>query len=261
MGSSEFVDPYLDPATGLLRNSVGARTQVALDEAEGDLSFARLVQLMDHPVRATGDLKELRAIHRHLFQDVSEWAGQVRTVDLRKSLEGAEHFLPVSMIGRAASYAAEQLCAENHLRGLDRDRFIERLAYHYDQFNYVHPFREGNGRMQRVFWNRVAREAVWQLDWRTVHGLANDAACRAASERGDLGPLEEMFGQIVTQAGPPAHRDAAWQAAERARLSFPSPATGAVQDRPSEGPSSAPQARSTRMPGRGSGSPGRGQGR
>lgn len=52
MASTEFVDPYLDPETGLLRNKVGAQTKVALDEAEGDLSFARLVQLMDQIGRA-----------------------------------------------------------------------------------------------------------------------------------------------------------------------------------------------------------------
>ncbi|MFZ2482207.1 MAG: Fic family protein [Propioniciclava sp.] len=164
MASTEFVDPYLDPECGILRNKVGARTKVALDDAEGDLSFARLMQLMDHPPKATGDLDELRAIHRHLFQDVYVWAGEVRIVDVRKNVEGADWFLPVSMIGRAAGYAAEELRSDNHLRGLDRESFIERLAYHYDQFNYIHPFREGNGRTQRVFWNRVGRDAGWQLD-------------------------------------------------------------------------------------------------
>lgn len=89
MASTEFVDPYLDPETGVLRNKVGARTKVALEDAEGDLSFARLMQLMDHPPQATGDLDELLAIHRHLFQDVYAWAGQVRTVDVRKNVEGA----------------------------------------------------------------------------------------------------------------------------------------------------------------------------
>lgn len=72
MASTEFVDPYLDPETGLLRNKVGATTQSALDKAEGALTFTRLVQLMDHPVKSTGGLDELRAIHRHLFQDVYE---------------------------------------------------------------------------------------------------------------------------------------------------------------------------------------------
>lgn len=57
---------------------------------------------------ATGDLDEFRAIHRHLFQDVYSWAGQLRTVDLRKNIEGAEFFLPVSMIHWASQYAAKQ---------------------------------------------------------------------------------------------------------------------------------------------------------
>lgn len=250
MASPEFLDPYLDPETGLLRNKVDARTQAAVDEAEGDLSFARLVQLMDRPSKATGELDELRAIHRQLFQDVYEWAGQPRTVDIRKNVEGAEHFLPVSMIRRAASYAAEELRADGMLFGMDRDRFVDRLAHHYDQFNYVHPFREGNGRTQRVFWSRVARDAGWQIDWRGVHGSTNDAACRAASERQDLGPLREMFGRIVTKAAPAGDRDAHWSGAERARLSFPTSAAGATRQQPAA-TSDGPQSRGPAVPPRG----------
>ena len=98
-GSDSFLDPYLDPETGLLRNLIGARTKEALEEAEGDLSFTRLMQLMERPPKSTGDLAELQAIHQYLFQDVYEWAGQVRTVDIRKNIEGAGFFLPVAMIG------------------------------------------------------------------------------------------------------------------------------------------------------------------
>ncbi|WP_260425043.1 Fic family protein [Arachnia propionica] len=125
---------------------------------------------------------------------------------------------------------------------MNREQFIERLAHHYDQFNYVHPFREGNGRAQRVFWNRVARDAGWQLDWRTVHGATNDQASRAAAEQQDFGPLCQMFDQIVSSAASPEERDAAWRAAERARLSFPTRAAEAVQGAKSS-PSSASQAR------------------
>lgn len=221
MASTKFIDPYIDPETGILRNQVDARTQVALDEAEGDLSFTRLVQLIDHPAPSTYDLGELRAIHRHLFQDIYAWAGEIRTVDIKKNDAGAEFFLPVSMIERAAHYAAEELRADNALRGMDREQLIERLAHHYDQFNYVHPFREGNGRTQRVFWNRIAGDAGWQLDWRSVRGPANDEACRAASQNRDFGPLRKIFDQIVTAATDKPHRNEEWRAAERARLSFP----------------------------------------
>lgn len=138
---SEFVDPYLDPVTGILRNKVGAQTKVDLDKLEGDLTFARLLQLMNSPPNASGDLDELRAIHHYLFQDLYEWAGQVRTVDMRKNIEGAEFFLPFSMIDRAARYAADELRSDNYLHGLDRNQFIDRLTYHYDQFNYIHSER------------------------------------------------------------------------------------------------------------------------
>jgi cell filamentation protein len=178
---------------------------------------------MDHPPKPTGDLIELRAIHRQLFQDLYDWAGQVRTVDIRKNVAGAEFFLPSGMIERASVFAAGELHADGNLRGLDRERFIDRLAYHYDQVNYIHPFREGNGRVQRVFWNRIALTAGWQLDWRPVHGDVNDRASRAASDQRDLGPLRAMFDHIVTPAQPARNRGKDWGEAERQRMSFTKP--------------------------------------
>jgi cell filamentation protein len=96
-------------------------------------------------------------------------------------------------------FAADELRADNMLRGMNREQFIDRLSHHYDQWNHVHPFREGNGRTQRVFWNRVAADAGWQLDWRPVQGAVNDAACRAAAESRDFGQMRAMFTQVVSQ--------------------------------------------------------------
>ncbi len=200
MGFSDFVDPYLDAETGVLRNKVGARTRKELEEAEGTLSFARLIQLLDHPCEPTGDLSELQAIHYQLFQDVYSWAGHVRTVDLVKNVDGAEPFMPVSLIQQASVYAASELHADHDLQKMDRHTFIGRLAYHYDQFNYLHPFREGNGRTQRVFWNRIAHDAGWRLDWREIQGAVNDQACRAASEQRDFEPLMTMFLSLVSRS-------------------------------------------------------------
>lgn len=199
----EVVDPYLDPATGLLRNLVGARTKDALDRAEGALTYIRAAELQAHPVRATGDLEEFKALHRQLFQDVYAWAGEVRTVDLRKNVAGAEHFLSAGAISRGSMFAAEELRRDNMLRALNREELIDRLCHHYDQWNHVHPFREGNGRTQRLFWNRVASDAGWQLDWRPVHGAVNDAACRAASEDRNFGPMCAMFEQVVSPISEP----------------------------------------------------------
>ena len=123
------------------------------------------------------------------------------------------------------------------LCGMSRDHFIERLAYHYDSFNYIHPFREGNGRTQRVFWTRIACDAGWRLDWHGVYGSANDRASRAAAEKRDLGPLQDMFNQVVSEIIPQGEQDTSWHAAERARLLFPKSAEEVI-DRPSGGSSS-----------------------
>jgi cell filamentation protein len=89
------------------------------------------------------------------------------------------------------------LAQDNHLRGLSRPEFVERIAFHYDQLNYIHPFREGNGRVQRVYWDRVAADAGRLLDWTRVTGAVNDAASRIAAEEYNLGPLVEMFDDVV----------------------------------------------------------------
>lgn len=88
MASADFVDPYLIPGSTVLRNLVGATTAADLAMAEGDLSFARALQLLDEPPIATYDLNDLRRIHFHLFQDVYDWAGELRTVDVRKNVPG-----------------------------------------------------------------------------------------------------------------------------------------------------------------------------
>ena len=172
------------------------------------MSAARIYQLSHrYSISRTGDLIELSRIHHHLFQDVYDWAGKVRTVDLRKNTPGADPFVPAALIGRAAGFCAEELAGDQQLRGLDRTRFIERLTHHYDQINHLHPFREGNGRTQRVFWSRIAADAGWPLDWRTVAGHTNDIASRAAGA-GDLVPLTRMVDAITSAASNRSRRAA-----------------------------------------------------
>jgi cell filamentation protein len=197
--NAPFVDPYIDPSSGILRNLVGARTWDDLHRAEAALVTQRTVELAGrYPLHPGGGLDELCGIHRQLFQDVYDWAGKTRTVDINKP--GGEPFLPWSRIGTGTRFVFEALAQDGDLRGLDRSAFVERLAFHYDALNYAHPFREGNGRTQRVFWSRIARSAGWDLDWRLASGQQNDAASRAGAEGSDLRPLRELFDRITPAA-------------------------------------------------------------
>lgn len=218
MASADFVDPYLIPGTEVLRNAVGATTGHELAAAEADLSFARALQLLDDSVAATNDLVEFKEIHRRLFQDVFDWAGQLRVVDVRKDVPGAQFFMPFGLIERAAEICFRGLAEEQYLAGLERSTFIQRLAFHYEKINYLHPFREGNGRTQRIYWNRLALEAGWELDWRPVHGDENHAAARAGSDDENLEPLIRMFEKVVAPAT--AGLTSEWTASEIERLSM-----------------------------------------
>ena len=193
----DFVDPYFDENIGDLRNLLDANSSEHLKELEAQIVFANELELESIAISRTSDLVELLALHKHLFGNVYDWAGQIRTVDIKKNSNNAEYFLIVSKIIEASHYVFNELTKEKYLKGLSNEEFIDRLAYFYDQLNYIHPFREGNGRVQRVFWTRVAYDAGYEINWDKVVGGENDEASRIAAEKMDLSALKAMFTKIV----------------------------------------------------------------
>jgi cell filamentation protein len=192
-----FVDPYFDETIGDLKNLLGAKSSDELKKLEPQIVFANELELVSLNIPRTNDLKELLLIHKQLFKGVYSWAGHVRTVDIRKNEANADYFLIVAKINDAANYVFTELSRENYLKGSSKDEFVKRLAHYYDQLNFIHPFREGNGRTQRVFWSRVAQDAGYEIDWSLIVGDENDEASRLAAEKLDLSKLEAMFDKIV----------------------------------------------------------------
>lgn len=180
-----------------MRNKVGAETLEDLTQIEADLVMARTAEFLRNPTPEKPSAGYLLEIHQHLFQDIYDWAGDLRMIDIRKSDEDADQFAPYQLLSQNLQNSSEQLRSEDYLRALDRNAFIHRLAFHYEQLNYIHPFREGNGRVQRIFWLNVADDAGWKLDWRNVSGQMNDAACREAAVTGDLAIMRELLAEVV----------------------------------------------------------------
>ncbi len=193
-----MIDPYLDENTGALRNLLGAQTVDELAHREAQVVFANEMSLSADSVPPTRDMREILLIHKKLFAGVYDWAGQVRTVDIKKNEAGAEFFLPVSKITTAFQYVTDELKRDSYLRSRDQQQFVEGLAAYYDKLNYIHPFREGNGRVQRIFWSRVAADAGYSIDWSRVVGNENNEASRLAAETLDLSALKAMFERIVS---------------------------------------------------------------
>lgn len=134
LGLSQTPDPYLDSQTGILRNLPGASTADQLAEIEVDLTVSRTIQLQTYNLVApTRDLVELQALHKHIFQDIFDWAGEIRTIDMRRGR--GKFFAPKAGIETNALHVFGALHEKEHLRELHRDVFVRELASFYDQLN------------------------------------------------------------------------------------------------------------------------------
>ena len=189
-------DGYFLPGTDVLRNRVGATTRDQLADAENDLVEIRVAELRDDPtpIPRTYDLTHLQALHRYLFQDVFEWAGDLRTVGIEKA---GESFVPPRGIARPVTHAADEIARTDRLRGVAEDRLPGVAAYLYDYVNFAHPFREGNGRTQREFFDQLLSESGRGLAWNLIDKTELHQACHLARAVGDLGPLRALFARIV----------------------------------------------------------------
>ena len=213
--------PYVYRGTRCHINKFGILNPAALEKVIRCTTRLRAESLTANPIDGDFDLDHLRAIHRHLFQDVYHWAGELRLVDFQrnKSLfstaEGAdeasqslpEGLGPPVQFTKAADIEAEsrrlfdELAREKYLRGLDRAEFVNRGVYYLSEVFHIHPFRDGNGRTTRMFFHQLAARAGWELDLNQIpHAVRHTSAYRAHC--GDPSELSELFEQSLRNLPP-----------------------------------------------------------
>lgn len=193
-------DPYLDLDAGVLRNRLGITDAAELAQAEANFTSVQIAQLRRRPLPGRYDLAHLQAFHRHIFSDVYEWAGQLRTVSLGK---GALFCLPQHLVVVGDEIFGE-LARNGYLRNLGRADFLDGVTELTAKLNALHPFREGNGRTQRAFLGQLARDAGHPLHWSGMDSAVNVVASQAAHRSGDLGPLRRMLDELVDRPADPA---------------------------------------------------------
>lgn len=191
MSSSE----YLYPGTNVLINKFDARDQVSLDRQERLSTGYRALEIRFNPLKQTFDFDHLKKIHEHLFQDVYPFAGQIRTTNIGKN---GFWFCNKDLIDRHATIITMELKAENNLKGLPIDTFADRAAYYYTEFNFIHPFREGNGRTIREFFSDLARNNNMELHWDRVPKEEYMHAVKLTDDPKMRGELVEVFKKCLS---------------------------------------------------------------
>lgn len=164
-GGNNVNKDYLYPGTNVLINHFGIQDQMQLDRMERYHTAFRAMELRLNPENEEFSFDRLKSIHRHLFQDVYPFAGEIRTTNIGKN---GFWFCDRDMIGRLSEMVFDELKSDRYLQGLSKDRFAEKAAYYYTEINFMHPFREGNGRTTREFFGQLAKSAGYELEWQNV---------------------------------------------------------------------------------------------
>jgi cell filamentation protein len=159
----EGEDFYCYPGTKVLMNRFNIQDGEKLQQIERDISYAKILYLGSNPLKGTLNLKYLQRIHKYIFEDIYTWAGRIRGGQF--FFKGDTEFCRADRIHDYADNVFSRLKSENWLRRLERKAFIERLAFYMGEINALHPFREGNGRAQRIFFAELTRRAKYELDF------------------------------------------------------------------------------------------------
>lgn len=159
-------DPYLYPNSNVLINRLGIRDAVRLEALEREFVTQRAAE---DPPGGNFDLIHLRAIHKHLFQDIYSWAGEIRTVEIAKDGH-AFQFRKFVETGMADVH--RRLERTGFLEGLDGAKFAEAAGQIIGDINYVHPFREGNGRTQLQYLKQLASRAGHAIDLTRIEPMS-----------------------------------------------------------------------------------------
>jgi len=183
-------DPYVYPGTTVLQNRLNIRDAALLDYHEREL----VNQAIEQGVPSGGfDLAHFRAIHRQLFQDVYDWAGELRTVEIAK---GGHQFQFQRFIVTGMNDVHRRLESKDFLRRLSLHEFVKAVGPIIGDLNYVHPFREGNGRTQLLYLEQLADQADHPIDLARISPRRWLEASRAA-HTGQYELMSDEIGRVV----------------------------------------------------------------
>ena len=141
------------------------------------------------------NLASLQKIHRTLFFDLYDCAGELRTVGISKQ---DTRFCQPDYMEKEAGKIFKGMASANWFEGMSRSDLIVAVADAYSDLNVVHLFREGNGRTQRILFEHLVMNAGFEISW---WGVENDEWLYAniAAYNCVLEPLQQVFDRCIGQ--------------------------------------------------------------
>jgi cell filamentation protein len=192
---------YLDPdlkytnKNGLLHNLANIEDENILLIFESLKVSKRIEELLEKPIKIR-DSNALLKIHLHLFQDVYEWAGQVRTVNISKD---GKPFFNGERFHIGFQYIDTLISEYRNLKKANKVALAEKLAQILDNINYLHPFREGNGRTQREFIRILALEKGLTLNLNPADNYSVYDRYMKGTIESDLNILTDLIFELIDQ--------------------------------------------------------------
>ena len=179
---------YCYKDTDVLINKLNITNDKDLFDAERELVSLRTYELNETPLKGNFDFQYLKNIHKYLFQDVYRWAGDIRSCNIAKQ----DLFCLKEFIESFGNEIFNKLKKEKYYMDYDNETTLDKLVELFADINALHPFREGNGRSQRVFIESLAKINGIYLD---LTNVSKDDMIIASHDsiNGNYKKLKDMF--------------------------------------------------------------------
>lgn len=202
-------DPYLYPNSEILKNKYDLQTKEDLEALEGDFTALRLRELAIAPLGGKFDFAHVCAIHEYIFQDIFDWAGKTRTIDIEKPESILSYdsviYAEVASIKQTVDKISRQMRSYKWETASSQD-VIESFSFFYSKLWQVHPFREGNTRTITEFMCEYAqfikmpfnRELLQEnSEYLRIALVAANAHLRGMEDKSNPKYLEEIIADAL----------------------------------------------------------------
>ena len=187
MSDTQYCYP---PDYSVLKNKLDLRDATQFERVERRLVVQRV---LDGIPSGDFDLAHLKAIHRHLFQDIFDWAGEIRTTEISK---GGSQFQFRQYIETGMADIHRRIKSHGYLKNFPAAQFADIAGEIMGDINYVHPFREGNGRTQMQYLKLLVEQAGHAIDLTLIEKASWMEASRQA-HLGNYQPMSQCIGVAI----------------------------------------------------------------